>query len=117
MFWNNKKHKSLVEQYREWTDLANFEFDDVKSPKRNALNEENFNTLCEKVDLILEHLKLEYVPEQYRTEPAKLTEQRVWSMSDTLSKIAEYSAQHYVNSVVSDTKKKLTPKKKSKKTK
>lgn len=96
MFWSKKKPKGLVEQCREWTNIANFEFDDVRRPKRNALNEENFDTLCEKIDLILEHLKLDYVPEQYKTEPAKLEKIKEWSMSDCIRDINEYTANYYI---------------------
>jgi hypothetical protein len=105
MFWNKKDES-------HW-----FDFDDIEiypSKKRVFLNQENFNALSEKIDLILEYLKLDYVPEQYKTEPAKLTEQKVWNMGECLSKIAEYSAQHYTNTVVAARKKKLDalPKKK-----
>ena len=79
MFWKTKK---VVEVYTTNIFGKNVTFTDFPGlaqilEKASALQDQNrrdYNLLFERQNLILDHLKLKYVPETETKEPAKLVE-------------------------------------------
>ena len=80
MFWKTKK-----EEYRTTIFGVNITFSNFSDlakilEKASGLQDQNrrdYNMLFERQNLILDHLKLKYVPETETKEPAKLVEKTV----------------------------------------
>jgi hypothetical protein len=83
----------------------------MKEPKRLAFHED-VQLVNKKLDLILNHLKLEYVPETEKKEPAKLVQKcgDVECTSNTL--LAELGSYRWQNFTEPKKKKTGRPKKK-----
>lgn len=64
MFWKKEKFKGNNVPF----------FIDQKGTYRRLVTEEEWDKMKEKLNLILDHLNLEYVPETEKKEPAKLVE-------------------------------------------
>ena len=86
MFWKTKK---VVEVYTTNIFGKNVTFTDFPGlaqilEKASALQDQNrrdYNLLFERQNLILDHLKLKYVPETETKEPAKLAEKTEYNFT------------------------------------
>lgn len=61
---------------------------------------EEIDTINQKLDLVLDHLNLEYVAESEKKEPAKLVEKKEyqdldWNQFDCITKIQAFAEKHY----------------------
>jgi len=83
MFWKTKKveEKYTTHIFGKNVTFTNFTELAQILEKASALQDQNrreYNLLFERQNLILDHLKLKYVPETETKEPAKLVEKEDW---------------------------------------